>query len=626
VSVRTSGRALAALLAAAVLFAGFPAGSGLPAIALGLAVAAFAAGFAAPGVGLAGVAFACAVSGSAGFGDGRFGALPWPALLALGFASGSAFGGLVRRTERDDESPLDRSLARLGVFWGAAAAVAALSARTVWAAVRGLAERAVNSRGFTDSAAIRGTVLSLAAAVSGIALYDAARRVSRADRRRAGQALAAGAALSAAVAWLQSRGWLSAPRSEYWKTIGRFGGLQSDPNAAGMLAALALAPAVAAALHARRKTPWIAAAVVLAAGIAASGSRSGILTAVVSVPTLLVLERRGASRWTRPAVAVFAAAVTAALLLASRGHGGALERIVSIFDGGTSFAYRTSSRGLFWRCAGDAFRGSPLGGIGWNAFSWRLPDLAAARGTLSPVMDNPGNFYLQVLCETGLAGGLLFAVFLARAGGTVSAAFAGDFPEKGAAAALAGFAPALAVGSHLLAAEVSIAAFLWLSVAADGPASSAPAGRGVRPGRIASIAAVAAAAAGWLVLLAPTAREAEAFRHSPFIGFYPPEMSGGVVLRWMRPRAAVRLAPGERRSLAFSFPDPSARPRNLAVGDGPLRLFSGAVPPRSLFLTLVAARGRETVFRLAANPSFRPSDSGAADSRLLSLQVAGAWP
>ncbi len=623
--MRTSGRAIGALLAAAVLVAGFPAGTGLPGIALAAAAAAFAAGFAAPGIGLTGIVFACAVSGAAAFGDGRFGSLPWPALLALWFAAGSSFGSAVRRREPDGESPLDRSLARLGVFWAAAAAVGALSARTLWAAVRGLAERAVNSRGFADSAAIRGTLLSLAAAVSGIALYDAARRVSRADRRRAGRALAAGAALSAAVAWLQSRGFLAAPRSDYWKTIGRFGGLQGDPNAAGMFAALALAPAVAAALHARRKTPWIAAAIVLGAGIAASGSRSGILAAVVSVPTFLALDRREPSRWTRPAVAALAAAVTAALFLASRGHGGALERIVSIFDRGTSLEYRTSSRGLFWRCAWDAFRGSPLGGIGWNAFSWKLPDLSAARGTLSPVMDNPGNFYLQILCETGLAGAFLFVVFLARAGKTVSAAFAGEFPERGAAAALAGLVPALAIGSHLLAAEVSIAAFLWLSLAADGRASADAAGAGSRRERLAFPAAVAAAAVGWIVLLAPTAGEAEAFRHSPFIGLYPPELSGGVVLRWMRPRAALRLAAGGERTLAFSFPDPSAPPRVLAVEGEHRRLFSGAVTP-GLTLAFSAARTRATVFRLEAEPSFRPSDSGAADSRLLSVQVARAWP
>jgi len=624
--VRTSGRALGALLAAAVLFAGFPAGTPLPGIALAAAGAAFAAGLAAPGIGLAAVVFAGVVSGSAAFGDGRFGPLPWPALLALWFSAGSSFGGAVRRGEPGGGSPLDRSLARLVVLWVAAAAVAALSARTVWAAARGLAERAVNSRGFADSAAIRGTLLSLAAAVSGIALYDAARRVSIADRRRAGAALAAGAALSAAVAWLQSRGVVAAPRSDFWKTLGRFGGLQCDPNAAGMLAALALAPAVAAALHARRKTPWIAAAVVLAAGIAASGSRSGALAAAVSVPTLLVLERRGRSRWTRPAVALFAAAVTATLLLAARGHGGALERIVSIFDRGTSLEYRTSSRGLFWRCAWDAFRGSPLGGIGWNAFSWRLPDLAAARGTLSPVMDNPGNFYLQVLCETGLAGAFLFAVFLSRAGRTVSAAFGGDFPERGAAAALAGFAAALAVGSHLLAAEVSIAAFLWLSIAADGSRSPAVPEPASPAARLAPLAAFGVAAAGWIALLAPTAREAEAFRHSAFIGFYPPEMAGGDVLRWMRPRAAFRLPPGGERTLAFSFPDPAARPRELTVEIDRRRIFSGAVPPQGLFLRFLAARERATVFRFAAQPSFRPSDSGAADSRLLSVRVAKAWP
>ncbi|HET9794106.1 MAG TPA: O-antigen ligase family protein [Thermoanaerobaculia bacterium] len=626
-SVRTLGRALGALLAAAVLFSGFPAGTRLPAFALGAAAAAFAAGFAAPGIGLAAVAFGCVVSGSAASGDGRYGPLPWPALAALSFAAGSAFRSAIRGADEGAPPPLDRSLARLGVFWAACAAVAALSARTLWAVLRGLAERAVNSRGISDSTAIRGTVLSLAAVFAGIALYDAARRVSASDRRRAVRAAAAGAAVSAAVAWLQSRGFVGASRSAYWKMIGRFPGLQSDPNAAGVLAALAIGPSVAAALHARRKAPWIAAALALAAGIAASGSRSGVLAAVISVAAVLVVDRRAPSRWRRPAVALFAAAVTAALLLASRGHGGALERVLSVFDRGTPFEYRTSSRSLFWRCAWDAFRSAPLGGIGWNAFSWKLPDLAAARGTALPVMDNPGNFYLQLLCETGLAGALLFALFVGRAARSASEAFGGDFPERGAAAALAGLVPALAVGSHLFAAEVSIAAFLMLALVADGRGERAPARRTpAAPPRLAAAAAIAVAVVGWIALLAPTAREDEAFRRSPYIGLYPPEGAGGAVFRWMRPRAALRLAPGQKKTLAFSFPDPAARPRNLTIALADRPLLSRAVSSPPVFLSFLSARDRPTVFRLAAAPSTRPSDSGGADSRLLSLQVAGAWP
>jgi len=124
----------------------------------------------------------------------------------------------------------------------------------------------------------------------------------------------------------------------------------------------------------------------------------------------------------------------------------------------------------------------------------------------------------------------------------------------------------------------------------------------------------------------PTAREAEAFRHSAFVGLYPPEMAGGEVLRWMRPRAALRLPPGGERTLGFSFPDPAARPRQLTVESEGRPIFSGAVPPQGLFLKFLAARERATVFRFAAQPSFRPSDSGAADSRLLSVRVAKAWP
>ena len=640
--MRTLGRALGALLAAAVLLSGFPAGTRLPAAALAAAGLSFLAGLAAPGRGLAVVAFACCVSGSAAAADGRWGLLPWPALAALSFASGAALRRATGPAGGED-SPLDRAVAGLGVFWAAAAAVAAVSARTLWAALRGLAERAVNARGATDSAAIRSTILALAAVYAGVALYDAARRASPADRRRAVQAAVAGAALSGAIAWLQSRGLVGASRSAFWKTVGRFPGLQSDPNAAGVLAALAIGPAIAAALHARRKWAWALVTLALAAGIAASGSRSGIFAALIAVGAVVVLERRGPSRWTRPALALFAVAVTAVLFFASRGHGGALERVVSIFDRGTPLAYRTSSRGLFWRCAWDAFRSAPLGGIGWNAFSWRLPDLAAARGVASPVMDNPGNFYLQVLCETGIAGAVLFVLFLRRAGRAAADALGGDFAERGAAAALVGLAPALAVGSHLLSAEVSITAFLILALAAgEGRGSAARLGArpfarlGAAPGarlcaapvaRLCAAAAVLAAAAGWAVLLAPTASEEEAFRHSPEIGLYPPEIAEGSVFRWMRPRAALRLPPGARKILVFSWPDAAAPPASLAVRSPDRPLFTAAVSAaRPAALTFVAAPARASVFLLRASRSFRPSDAGAPDSRLLSLRVSGAWP
>ncbi|HKB72234.1 MAG TPA: O-antigen ligase family protein [Thermoanaerobaculia bacterium] len=625
-TMRALGRALCALLAAAVLVCAFPPGTRLAAAAVAGAAAAFVLGVAAPGRGIAAIAFACCVSGSAAAAGGRWGLLPWPALGALSFASGAALRNAIRGTA-DEPSPLDRSVSALAIFWTAAAVAAAVSARTLWALFHGLAERAVNARIVTDSVAIRGTLIALAAVSAGLALYDAARRASAADRRLAVHAVAAGAAISGALAWLQSRGIVAASQSPFWKTVGRFSGLGSDPNAAGVLAALAIGPAAAAALHARRRWLWALCSLALAAGIAASGSRSGVLAALISVGAVFALETRGRSRWTRPALALFAVAVTGVLFFASRGRGGAVERIISLFDAGTPFAYRTSSRGLFWRCAWDAFRQAPLAGIGWNAFSWRLPDLAAALGVPTPVMDNPGNFYLEVLCETGLAGALLFAVFLRRAGRSVAGAVGGDFAARGAAAALIGFAPALAVGSHLLAAEVSIAAFLTLALAAgdrrEGPGPPARQRLAFRAPALIGGAVVAAAALGWTLLLAPTATADEAFRHSAMIGFYPPELGAHGPFRWMRPRSALRLGPGSRTTLAFRYPDP-AHAATLAVRSADRPLFSGPVSANPAVLTFVGVPARDSIFLLRASPSFRPSDSGAPDSRLLSLRVTSA--
>jgi hypothetical protein len=220
-------------------------------------------------------------------------------------------------------------------------------------------------------------------------------------------------------------------------------------------------------------------------------------------------------------------------------------------------AYRTSSRGLFWSAAFDAFRSAPLGGIGWNAFSWRLPTLAASRGTSIAVLDNPGSFYLQVLCETGIAGALLFAVFAVAAARTIAAALRSPGQERGSAASLLALAPALAIGSHLLAAEAAIAAFLLLAeVAGDAPGARLAVPEGGWKARGRDVAAALVALAGWAALLAPTAREDEAFRYSPEMGLYPLEGGAGG-FRWMRPRAAIRVASGARQRLKLAYPGPA---------------------------------------------------------------------
>lgn len=623
-TARGLGRTFSALLAVALLVGAFPVGDRVTAAAFVLALASFAVGLAAPGRTLPAVVFACVITGAGTSAAGPHGILPWPALIALWFGTGASVRDAVRQRP-SPRTPLDRAADVLGVFWFGSAVVAALWARSLWALGHGLALRAVNAIGTSDAAAMHRTLLGIAAVFAGLTVFRAARRASAEIRRRARTALVAGAVLSAGVALLQSRGWIGASRTEFWRVLGRFHGLASDPNAAGVVAALALGPAFFAALRGGRRWLWALACAVLAGGVAVSGSRSGILMAALAIAAVGIAEVRGMPRWARPALGLFALLVTVILFAASGGRGGAGERLVSLFDSGTPIAYRTSSRGLFWTAALDAFRAAPLGGIGWNAFSWRLPTLAAARGHAIAVMDNPGNFYLQVLCETGIGGALLFALFAAAAGRAVSDALRRGGRERGSAASLLAFAPALAVGSHLLAAEAAVAAFLLLAeVAGDapGPRLASPEKGGRVRGR--DLAAALAAAAGWVVLLAPTARETEAFRYAPEMGMYAVEGGPGG-FRWMRPRAAIRVAAGGRRRLAVASPL-GDRPNRLRILSGGGVLFAGNVGSERRTFALEAPASGPAIFRFESAASFRPSYRGSSDSRLLSLQAFAARP
>lgn len=613
--VRAASRAVAALLAVAILVSGFPAGDRITAVALAAAVAAFALGFSAPGRGLAVVALACAMTGAATAASGAHGVLPWPALIALWFGTGAVTRQIVRGAA-PLATPLDRSVAELGVFWTLAAGVAALSARTFWAAAHRLSVRAVNVIGTTDADAIHRTVMSLAAVFAGVAMYDVARGVSPARRGRAVRAFVVGAAISGAAAWLQSRGVIAAHRSGFWKMLGRFAGLQSDPNAAGVLAALAIGPALGAVRHGRAKALWGALTVALAAGVAVSGSRSGILAAILSIGALLFLERRRGARWALPVLALLAAASTVILFAASRGPGGAAERLLSILRSDASFDFRTSSRRIFWSSAWEAFRHAPLGGIGWDAFSWRLPNLSASLGSPIAMIDNPGNFYLQLLCETGIAGAAIFGVFAVRAWRAVAGSIGRDAASRAGAAALIGFAPALAVGSHLFAAEVSIAAFLLLALVAPEHELSRP------RSPIRALSIVAAAVVGWILLLAPSRFASEAFRYGPSIGFYAPETGKEGIFRWMRPRSAVRLAAGERQNLILRFPGLGGAADRISIHSEGRLLYARTLGRPPVSIALVAPARRGAIFFFESSFRFRPADQGIPDPRLLSIHVS----
>ncbi len=625
---RAGAWTVVSLLAAGVLLAGFPPAPPELRWAVAAAVAFGILGFSAPRPGAAIAAFASATAGGAAVFLGGEALCPWVPLIVLWFGAGCLFRELVFGRAPDDGDGVSRALEPLAILWVLASVAAALSARSLWAVSHRLDMRILNGKGMTDAEALAANLDSLASVFSGIVLYRVLRGLGTATARRALKGAMAGAVLSCVFALLQGLGWVAAPRTAFWRTSGRLQGLCSDPNALGVLAGLAIPVAVAGGLFGARRLGWWIAAFVLAAGLAESGSRSGFLVAlggaaivgVVAVRRpelgLRALAVRGRRWW------IFAALAVLGVILASdRRVGGLSQRLISIFDRDVPLEFRVSARPILWQGAWKAWKANPIAGLGWNAFSWQLPNLSPAAASM-PGYDNPGNFYLQVLTETGLAGMIVFAGFLWAAGRTIVRGLRPNrrsepFPLLfGSAGALAAFAAAMFFGSHLLAAEVSCLAFILLAQFRDE-------GRPLPARGIGRRIALVAAAAAWTVAVAGTRRPEAAFRYSSGMGFFAPERSPEGEFRWSGRRCAIRLAPGERRRVGVVFHSPSEAVDQLRVDSGGRGLYSKALErDRPIRLDLFSASDRPAVLIFENSSAFRPSAySSSRDSRELSIQV-----
>jgi O-antigen ligase len=629
-TLRLGRWAAAACLAVLVLGFGFPSHSAEGRAALATALVAAVAGAASPAGVLPVVLFALASVSGVALALGSAAGTPWPSLLLCWFVVGWSLVRMRSPSVPRQRHLLDSVLLGLGVLWLFSSVAAVLSARTWWAAVRDLAGRVVNVQGMSDLQVLRETGLSLAAVGGALLLYTLVRSLDAEAKRRAVGGLVAGVAVSALAAVLQSIGLLPALRAPYWRTVGRYQGLAADPNALGVLCGLALGPALFALVRSRSRLVPALAAGAAVAGLAASGSRSGFLIAAAILIALPVgaagRARSGRLRW---AAAVAAVVLIIAAALLARGRGNLAARLIESFDSDVPFAARASSRPLLWRVAIDAFEDHPLAGLGWNAYSWQLPNYAARLGSPIRGYDNPGSFYLQALCETGVPGALLViclaAALVVAAIQTLRAHAARSEVAAGSAAALLGFLAALAVGSHLMAAEVAAAFFVLTAVVAPEVAGR-PA-----PGISAGLAGLVGLGLVASILSPLSTRDSSAaFRYAPTIGFHGVERSSEGPFRWMRERAALRLPAGARQHLTLVFADPVKPRETLRIeANGRIAFARPLLRGRFLRLTLEAPLGKEAIFLFVNSASFQPSAIGRSrDDRQLALQVYGlpaAW-
>jgi O-antigen ligase len=621
---------LAALVATAVGFLsvftlGFPpaARDRLPILLLALALGLVSAWN--PARGLVAFSFLFPLSG---VGDRAFGgadAFAWPVLLFAGFAAGWTFRFLYDFDNVPDPSRLDGTLRALSTVWVVATIAAIARGRTLWALLHRLELRAVNVEGLLDSAAIRDSVLALAALASGVGFFFILRRAGAVQRERALRAMLAGCGLSGAFAVAERLGLPPGETNPFWTLTGRLSGGGIDPNALGLLSGLAFVASAAWLLAPGAGRRWPAAiAAAAAAGLVLSGSRSGLLLVAVGVLALVLAPGLPAARRLRLGLGLAAAGavlVLAALFLQAD-RGGLARRLAAFMDPGISVQDRASSRPILWAGAVRLFGKYPIAGAGLGAFSWQLPNLLAEEGRALPMRDNPGSAYLQALAETGVIGFLLTAVFVAFVAREAFAALTA-WREKplgaGCGAAALGFLVALTFGSHWFAPDVSLGFFLFAAcVARSRPSTAAEPLAAARLRRGAVLLYVVAAAFATLATLSPD----EAFRYRRGMGFYAKEESReGGVFYWTQRRFAVRLSPGETLRIGLARFTPDGRPVELtAEADGRIVLRKTLEPGQAMPLRLAAGSKDARVIRFTLSRGFVPKHLGhSADRRELGL-------
>ena len=554
-----------------------------------------------------------------GLGDRAFGgadAIAWPVLLFAGFAAGWTFRFLYDFENVPDPSRLDGALRALSAIWVVATIAAVARGRTLWALMHGLRLRAVNVEGLLDAAAIRDSVLSLAALASGVGYFFILRRAGADLRRRALRASLTGIGLAGALAVTERLGLPPGETNAFWKMTGRLSGGAIDPNALGMLCGLALVASAAwlFAPGSRRVAAAIAAG--SAAGLVLSGSRSGVLLAGVGVVGLALAPGLTAARRLRMVLGL--AGGVAVLLLGAAllrdDRGGVARRIAYFVDPALSTQDRASSRPLLWAGAVRLFARHPVAGAGLGAYSWQLPNLLAEEGKTLPLRDNPGSAYLQALAETGAIGFLLTLLVAALVAREARAALAGwkeDPLAAGCGAAALGFLVALIFGSHWFAPDVSLAFFLFAACVAR-PARAPEKAGAARLRRAAVLAYAVAAAAATLATLSPD----QAFRYRRGMGFHGKETGSGGAFYWTERRFAIRLPPGESLRINLAHFTPEGRPVELrAEADGRTVLEKTLVPGQGLPLRLSAGVRQPRVFHFSLSRAFVPKHLGLSPDR-----------
>ncbi|MEP6995398.1 MAG: O-antigen ligase family protein, partial [Acidobacteriota bacterium] len=505
-----------------------------------------------------------------------------------------------------DPSSVDGILRALTAVWVLATLLSVVRARTLWAVLHRLSLRAVNGEGLLDAAAIHDSVLCLAVLATGVGYFFILRRAGAAARSRALTAALWGVAVSAALAIGQLGKLAPAETSGFWRATGRLSGGAVDPNALGLLCGLGLVAALARMwTGSGRRGVSAGLAVVLTAGLVLSGSRSGLLVALLGFLTLIVSRGRAGGRKLALSAAVLVLLIGLAVVSLRKSPGSIGSRLSQVMDQSLPLEYRASARPLLWESAVLLFRRHPLAGGGLGSFSWQLPDLLTELGRALPMRDNPGNAYLQALAETGAIGFLLtlaLAVALLR--------FSWSGPDGGGAA-VGAFLVSLLGGSHWFAPDVALFFFLLASVAAPAPRAAIQAWRRRLGGALVAIYAVAVVFAA-----VSTLRPDVTFRYRQGVGFHAKEVGPGGPFYWTQRRFAVRLEPGGGLRLILAHFTPEGQNLELtAQTDGRLAYSRSLSPGQAVDLRLSGGSAQARVIEFSVSRAFVPKRLGLSSDR-----------
>jgi O-antigen ligase len=514
------------------------------------------------------------------------------AVAVSGYFAGALIRSIYEVGEAQPFAPLLSSWWALFVGSAVSAVASIVQARSAYLLFRGVPPpRAVNVLGTDASQAVAGTLSALAVLAVAAGFYQAASWLSRtrSGERTTDVALVLSALTAGGVALAQKLGALPLWRSARWAEWSRVQSTFTDPSAAGVGAALLLAPLLARTATGQfpLRLASAAGAVLLVGVVTDAGSRAGLIEMLTSAVLFLLWAlirlaagerpgvRRGVVRVIGGISLLVALAFAVSLSLPQRGgvRSALMARLEGSFSRIPTPSETASGRLILYEAAAITFRNHPIVGTGLGSFLYDFPNVAA-ESLERPVRatDYPPSYYLGVLAEMGLAGAFLLSLLLIGLIRGIAAAFA--FHEAhtgtalraaGAAAALAGLLVVFLFGSHMVYPE--IAAFTGiLSARLKIP----PEGRTQRL----LVALVPVVLAGTLVLLMgsvlghvfQTLDSKPAFAYEPTAGLFPVEREpDGRPFRWSSSAAAMPIELPSGGGGVLSVPIRNARPDRALV-------------------------------------------------------------